>query len=302
MSPYFRLMRWDKPIGFFLLLWPTLWALWIASCIATHGIISLKLFIIFTLGVFIMRSAGCVINDIADRYFDPHVKRTANRPLACQAISVRSAWILLAALFMLAFIDVCFLNFQCFVFACLGAVVTILYPFMKRWISAPQCVLGIAFSLGIPMAFAAVLPGILWTWPWATLRVFMVLWAIGLIWPVIYDTLYAMVDREDDQKIGIHSTAILFGPWDRVVIGLLEIIWLGLWVALVKILSESITTISSIWTPIFYSGCLLVVGILLYESITIRKRESARCFRAFLNHAWIGGVLWLSLAIGLKMN
>lgn len=303
MTPYFRLMRWDKPVGFFLLLWPTLWALWIASRIANHGIISLKLGIIFTVGVFIMRSAGCVINDIADRNFDPHVARTAERPLACKAISLRSAWILLAILFFLALIDVSFLSFQCFVFACFGAVVTILYPFMKRWISAPQCVLGIAFSLGIPMAFAAVLPGHLWTWSGSTLKIFILLWTIGLLWPVIYDTLYAMVDREDDLKIGVHSTAILLGRWDRGVIAILEIIWLGLWGWLVCMLIETLswtpTFWTTFWTPTFYGCWLLIVGILLYESITIRKREPARCFRAFLNHAWIGGVLWFGLATAL---
>ncbi len=278
---YLRLMRVDKPVGFWLLLWPTLWALWVASA----GRVSLKLFIIFTLGVFIMRSAGCVINDIWDRNFDGHVERTANRPLAKKEVTLKGAIILLCFLLCIALVLVCFLNFLCFELACVSLFITLIYPLMKRWIVAPQCVLGIAFSLGIPMAFAAV-QGDLSHFSW-------LLWLLGILWPVIYDTLYAMVDRKDDLKLGLHSTAIWFGQWDKSVIAMLEVIWLVLW---------GIFAYQNHLSFIFYLG-LAGVGILLfYEYMLIRNREPKVCFKAFLNHAWIGSILWISLALAYKIN
>lgn len=273
-----KLMRVDKPVGFFLLLWPTLWALWIAS----KGLVSLSLFGIFTAGVFIMRSAGCVINDIADRRFDPHVARTANRPLARGDISLKAALILLLFLFLLAFGLVLCLNFLCFELACVGVLITVLYPFMKRWIVAPQCVLGIAFSLGIPMAYAAVSDNLShFSW---------LLWGIGLLWPVIYDTLYAMADRSDDRIIGLHSTAILFDRWDLLIIAGLEMIWMLFWLILAKQLNLG---------SLFYLGFWIVIAVLIYQHIFIRYREADACFKAFLNHAWIGGILFVSLVVAL---
>lgn len=275
-----RLMRFDKPVGFFLLLWPTWWALWTASA----GKASWSLWVIFTAGVFVMRSAGCVINDIADRRFDPHVARTANRPLARGDISLTKAWLLLSALLLIALLLVMQLNLACFLWACLGAIVTLIYPFMKRWIAAPQCVLGIAFSLGIPMAYAALFPDFsvfLKHFSW-------ILWAIGLLWPVIYDTLYAMTDRQDDLKLGIHSTAILFGHWDRRIIALLECVWFILWWFFAR---------EQALGNIFYVSFSIAIECCLYEHWMIRNKEPARCFRAFLNHAWIGGILFLGLVL-----
>lgn len=278
ISGYLRLMRVDKPVGFWLLLWPTLWGLWVAS----NGIVSLKLLSIFVAGVFVMRSAGCVVNDIADRKFDPHVTRTATRPLAKGDVSLKGAIILLCSLLLLALILVCFLNFLCFELACVGLIITLVYPLMKRWIIAPQCVLGIAFSLGIPMAFAAVW-GDLSHFSWA-------LWSIGILWPIIYDTLYAMADREDDLKLRLHSTAIWFGCWDRLMIGVLEIIWLFLWFVFAQELHLG-------W--IFYVGLVFVFLMFLYEHYYIRHRTPDACFKAFLNHAWVGGVLCASLVLAL---
>lgn len=280
INAYLRLMRIDKPIGTFLLLWPTWWALWIA----TQGIVPIKLFCIFTVGVFIMRSAGCVINDIVDRNVDPHVTRTANRPLASGEISLKSAMLVLMSLLLLALCLVLYLNILCFELACIGLVITLIYPFMKRWIAAPQCVLGIAFSLGIPMAFAAV-SGNLSQCSW-------LLWGIGIVWPIIYDTLYAMTDREDDLKIGVHSTAILFGRWDLCVIVLLEIIWFTAWIILAQQWHLNV---------IFYI-CWLIAVLFCFEQI--RKiyryhRAPEYCFKAFLNHAWIGLILFMGLAAGL---
>ncbi len=275
-SAYLRLMRVDKPVGFWLLLWPTLWALWIAS----GGQVAIKLLFIFVAGVFVMRSAGCVVNDIADRKFDPHVTRTFNRPLAAKEITLTKAIMLLGILLLCALGLVLCLNELCFQLACMGLVITLVYPLMKRWIYAPQLVLGLAFSLGIPMAFAAV-SGSLTHFSW-------ILWIIGVLWPIIYDTLYAMVDRKDDLKLGLHSTAIWFGKWDRVVIGLLEIIWLGLWI---------IFGLQYHLGIFFYISLVMTALYFFYEHYTIRERAPEQCFNAFIHHAWMGGIIFFGILL-----
>lgn len=273
-SVYLRIMRVDKPVGFLLLLWPTLWALWIAS----EGKVSLKLLFVFVAGVFVMRSAGCVVNDIADREFDPHVARTVSRPLATKEMNLTKAITLLGFLLLCALGLVLCLNSLCFQLACVGLVITLIYPLMKRWIHAPQFVLGLAFSLGIPMAFAAV-DGNLSKFSW-------VLWIIGVMWPIVYDTLYAMVDRKDDLRLGLHSTAIWFGNWDRLIVGGLECIWLFLWIVLAKQYHFNLP---------FYIGLGISILMLIYEHYKIRQRSSEECFKAFLRHAWIGGIIFAGL-------
>jgi len=278
LNAYAQLMRLDKPVGFFLLLWPTLWGLWIAS----DGIVSIKLLSIFVFGVFIMRSAGCVINDFADRRFDPFVRRTANRPLAKGSITPWEALLLLGILLLIALGLVLYLNPLCFWLACLGVLITGIYPFTKRWLSSPQCVLGVAFSLGIPMTFAAV-QGTLLHIPW-------ILWAIGIFWPIVYDTLYAMADREDDEKIGVRSTAILLGQWDIGVVVLLEVFWFILWVILAQ----------QLHFHFYFYGFLAVAAVLCgYQYYWFKDRSPEGCFRAFLNHAWVGFVLFLGLLMGI---
>jgi 4-hydroxybenzoate polyprenyltransferase len=271
-------MRVDKPVGFWLLLWPTLWALWIASA----GIVSIKLLVIFIAGVFIMRSAGCVVNDIADRKFDPYVARTVNRPLAAKEITLTKALILLGFLLLCALGLVLCLNLLCFELACVGLVITLIYPLMKRWIHAPQFVLGLAFSLGIPMAFAAA-QGNLSHFSWT-------LWILGVLWPIIYDTLYAMTDREDDLKLGLHSTAIWFGKWDQRIIGILEFIWLGLWIVLGQQYHLNI---------IFYLGIAISASLLIYEHYKIHQKTPEECFKAFLRHARIGGIIFVGIVLGV---
>lgn len=211
---YAYLMRLNKPVGILLLLWPTLWALWLASAGHPEG----KLLFIFVLGVILMRSAGCIINDFADRHVDGFVKRTCNRPLASGKIRVFEALILFMLLGLLALLLVLQLNKLTILYAFIGAALTLVYPFMKRFTHLPQLGLGLAFAWGIPMVFAATQGKLSWS-AWF-------LFMTAVLWPVIYDTLYAMTDREDDIKVGIKSTAILFGQADRIIIGILQILFL----------------------------------------------------------------------------
>lgn len=287
-SAYARLMRLDKPVGSLLLLWPTLWALWMAS----NGHISFKLGFIFIIGVFIMRSAGCVLNDIADRDFDPHVERTANRPLASGEVSLKEAFFLLFILLLNALILVLFLNLLCFGLACIGLLITIIYPFMKRWIVAPQAVLGIAFSMGIPMAYAAV-DGNLSNVSW-------LLCVIGVTWPMIYDTHYARVDKDDDLKIGIKSTAILLGKHEFFITSVVECLWFALWIPFAAQLNLNF---------LFYASLIIAFELCFYQQNMIRVAQSEagkkepdfirqQSFKAFKNHALVGGVLFLGLVLG----
>ncbi|WP_106476827.1 4-hydroxybenzoate octaprenyltransferase [Phytohalomonas tamaricis] len=273
---FLRLMRLDRPIGTWLLMWPTLAALWLAA----DGLPSRSNLIIFIAGVYVMRAAGCVINDYADRNFDAHVKRTRERPLATKRISGREALILFAILLVLAFVLVCFTNGFTIVLSLGGAVLAALYPFMKRYTHFPQVVLGAAFGWGIPMAFGAELahvPAEAW---W--------LFFANIIWTLVYDTQYAMVDRDDDLKIGIKSTAVLFGRHDLLIIGLLQ--------ALVVVLLAITGIMASLGG--FYWAALVVIAIIFgYQQYITASRSREGCFKAFLNNHWVGIVLFGGIAL-----
>lgn len=276
LADYVRLMRLDKPIGFYLLLWPTLWALWIAG----DGRPDELVFVVFMMGVLITRSAGCVINDIADRRFDPYVVRTRERPLAAGRVSVVEAALLFVGLGLLAVGLVALLNPLAQLLAVVGAVLIIVYPFIKRIISVPQLVLGAAFAWAIPLAFAAqteAIPEIAW-----------LLFAVTVIWAVIYDTMYAMVDREDDLNIGIKSTAILFGDADRFIIGALQVLML------MGLLMLGARLSFSAW---YYAGVAAAAGFMVYHQYLIRERRPVDCFRAFLNNHYVGMVVFIGMAL-----
>ena len=275
-NAFWRLMRFDKPIGILLLLWPTWWALLIAG----GGQPTLKNALVFTAGVVLMRAAGCVMNDVADRDFDPHVERTRSRPLAAGELQTRQAVGLFLVLMILAFLLVLLTNALTVKLALVGAVLASTYPFFKRFTHIPQVVLGIAFGWGIPMAFAAetgAVPSIAW-------------WLLGIntTWSIIYDTLYAMVDREDDLAVGVKSTAILFGRHDLLVIGLL----MGLMVAL---LLTAGLRLGLTWP--WYLGVAAAAGLFAGQLFKARKRDRAACFKAFLNNNWVGFVLFLGLLL-----
>lgn len=273
---YLSLMRLNKPIGILLLLWPTLWALWLAS----GGWPNDKILFVFVAGTILMRSAGCVVNDIADRHVDGFVQRTKHRPLVVGTVSTKAASILAAMLCLLAFALVLLCNALTIRLAVIGGALMILYPLLKRITHLPQVGLGVAFSWGVPMAFAAVrgeigLAG-------------SVVFLTALIWPIIYDTMYAMVDREDDRQIGIKSSAILFGRMDRIIIGLLQILFL-----LMLVIVGMMFRLAS-----FYYVCVgLVGGLCVYQQWLIKDRERQRCFAAFLNNNWIGLILFMGISL-----
>lgn len=273
---FLQLMRMDKPIGIYLLLWPTLWALWIAA----EGVPSLKNLVIFVVGVVLMRAAGCVINDYADRNFDGHVSRTKARPLASGKVTAREALILFAVLVALSFALVLLTN-DTTIWLSFGALgVAALYPFMKRYTYYPQVVLGTAFSWGMPMAFTAEtgeLPAAAW-----------LLLLANVIWTVAYDTYYAMADREDDLKIGVKSTAILFGDADRVIIFGLQ----GL--ALLCLLLAGARFELGLY---FHLGLLVAAGCFAWEFYMTRQREPMVCFRAFLHNHWAGLAIFLGIVL-----
>ncbi|WP_312760404.1 4-hydroxybenzoate octaprenyltransferase [Pantoea brenneri] len=274
---YSRLMRIDKPIGTLLLMWPTLWALWLADM----AIPPLPVLLVFVAGVFVMRAAGCVINDFADRKVDGHVERTRHRPLASGAVSAREAKLLFAGLALVAFALVLTMNLMTILLSVVGLALAWVYPFMKRYTHLPQVVLGAAFGWAIPMAWAAVsesLPLVCW----------LVFFA-NICWTVAYDTQYAMVDRDDDLKIGVKSTAILFGRFDKLIIGLLQLATLLLmaWVGMLLQLNVA-----------FYGTLLLAAGLFIYQQMLIARRERPACFKAFLNNNYVGLVLFL----GVLMN
>ncbi len=266
-----RLMRVDRPVGTLLLLWPTLAALWIAA----GGLPPIGILAAFVVGTFLARSAGCVINDIADRDVDGHVERTRSRPLPTGDVSLIEALVLLAVLALLCVVVVMTLNVASRYLALAGAGIAAIYPFLKRWTHWPQAALGVAFSWGIPMAFAAV-NGSVDNAGW-------VLFAASLLWIVAYDTLYAMVDRNDDLVIGVKSTAILFGSADRAAVGALQFgalamfTWLGL-----------LTGFQDGW----YIGIAAVAALFAYQQYLIRNRDRDACFRAFGNNTWVGFALF----------
>jgi 4-hydroxybenzoate polyprenyltransferase len=273
---YARLARLHRPVGIWLLLWPTLWALWIGA----EGIPDGRILFVFVLGTIVLRSAGCIINDYADRFIDPHVERTRDRPLATGEVSVAEAFIVFGALMLIGLGLVLTLNRLTQLLAGIGAIVTILYPFTKRFISAPQFVLGVAFSWGVPMAFAAQLGEV----P----RVGWLLFIVTMTWVLIYDTEYAMVDRDDDLKLGVRSTAILFGDMDRVFIGGMQVMFL-LGLHLVGQSAE---------LGLWYQVSLVPAGaLMLYQQHLIKERDPQGCFRAFLNNAWAGGIVFAGLGL-----
>ena len=281
LAVYGRLMRLDRPIGIWLLLWPTLWGLWIAA----DGKPDQWVFAVFVAGVIVMRSAGCVINDLADRNFDSQVKRTRNRPMATGQVEPTEALMLFAALLMIAIGLVLSLNRLTQLLAVGAVVLTVIYPFCKRFIAAPQLVLGAAFAWSIPMAFAAQLghiPRLAW-----------LMWLTVVMWAVIYDTMYAMVDREDDLKLGIKSTAILFGQTDVFIICLLQLILL-----LSLFLVGEVAQLG-MW---FRLSLLVSALLMLYQYTLIRKREPENCFRAFLHNRYIGSTIFIGILLSYTFS
>ena len=278
---YGRLMRVDKPIGIWLLLWPTLWALWLAG----KGTPDQGLFVVFVLGVFVMRSAGCVLNDFVDRKIDPYVERTRTRPLATGAVSAFEALTLFVALGLIAVGLATMLNRQAQLLAIVAAGLTIAYPFIKRYISIPQFVLGAAFGWAAPMAFAAQTgktPELAW-----------LVFGSALIWAVVYDTFYAMVDREDDRKLGVKSTAILFGEMDLFIIAGLQAL---LVVALILI---GVRAKLGAW---YYLSVAISAGLMLWHLWLARDREPAGCFQAFLRNHYIGMIVFIGIVLNYTFN
>ncbi|MGB5331158.1 MAG: 4-hydroxybenzoate octaprenyltransferase [Woeseiaceae bacterium] len=278
---YGKLMRIDKPIGIWLLLWPTLWALWLAG----DGVPDQGLFVIFVLGVFVMRSAGCVLNDYADRKIDPYVERTRTRPIASGAVAPMEALTLFAALGLIAIGLATMLNTPARMLAIVGAGLTIAYPFIKRYLSIPQFVLGAAFGWGVPMAFAAqtgTIPELAW-----------LVFGAAMIWAVIYDTFYAMVDREDDKKIGVKSTAILFGDVDLFVIAGLQVLMLF---ALVLI---GYRAELGFW---YYLSVAVAAALMGWHQWLARDRQPAGCFAAFLHNHLIGMVIFIGIVLHYTFN
>jgi 4-hydroxybenzoate polyprenyltransferase len=267
-------MRIDRPIGSLLLLWPALWALWLSA----NGRPDPHIVVVFVLGVFVMRSAGCVINDYADRDFDPHVERTRNRPLAARRVQPREALALFGALMLVALALVLTLNRLTLLLALAGALLATLYPFMKRFTYLPQVHLGLAFSWTIPMAYAAHtggVPPVAW------------LLLIGnLIWTVAYDTIYAMVDRDDDLRVGVKSTAILFGELDRAFIA-------GMQIAVLVVLGLAAQQLAL--SRVFDAALLAVAALFAWQQWLIRDRERDACFRAFLNNNWVGAAVFAGI-------
>ena len=273
---YARLMRFDKPIGIWLLLWPTLWALWLAG----DGRPDQGLFVVFAIGVVVMRAAGCVLNDYADRKIDPYVERTRTRPIASGAVAPLEALTLFAALALIAIGLASMLNKLAQLLAVIGGLLTVAYPFVKRYLSIPQFVLGAAFGWAVPMAFAAQtgeIPELAW-----------LVFGTAMIWAVIYDTFYAMVDREDDRKIGVKSTAILFGEVDLFVIAGLQLLML---IALVLIGHRANL---GAW---YYLSVVVAAGLMAWHQWLARDRQPAGCFAAFLSNHYIGLVVFIGIVL-----
>ena len=274
LRAYIALMRLDRPIGIYLLLWPTLWALWIAS----QGHPQTKNLIILILGTVVARSAGCVINDFADRHIDDKVSRTCHRPLANGIVQPFEAIILFCILGILALVLVSFLNGLAILLAIVGAFITIIYPLLKRFTYFPQLILGFAMSFGVPVAFAAETGHL----SYLTAIIFL----ISYLWVIIYDTFYAMSDRADDLMIGVKSIAIYFSHYDRLITSLLQGAMLLLLISLGWLLSLNI------W---FYLAIAVSVGLACYQQYLIKDREADRCLQAFLNNHWVGLTIFMGL-------
>ena len=275
LSQYWRLMRFHRPIGIWLLMWPTLWALWFAA----DGPPPLHVFLVFVLGTVLMRAAGCVINDLADRDFDPHVARTRDRPIAAGLVSPREAIGLFVVLGLVAFaLTASLQNVRVLLLSVPAVLLASIYPFTKRWISMPQAVLGLAFSWGIPMAFAAVRDEV----PWNTVGMLM---AANVCWVIAYDTFYAMADRDDDLKIGVKSSAILFGRFDRAICAALQAATLGLLAVVGRDLGVA-----------WHAGLAVAAALALHQQWRVRKRDPQACFGAFLANHYFGAAVFLGLA------
>ncbi|MGF1758071.1 4-hydroxybenzoate octaprenyltransferase [Photobacterium sagamiensis] len=278
---YWQLARFDRPIGSLLLLWPTLWALFLAA----DGLPDLQVLVVFVLGVIFMRAAGCVINDFADRNFDGHVKRTANRPMPSGKVSEREALGLFGLLVLVSFMLVLTMNTLTIMLSFVGLFLAAAYPFMKRYTHLPQLILGMAFGWSIPMAYAAQageLPAAAW-----------LLFIANILWTIAYDTQYAMVDRDDDINVGIKSTAILFGRFDKIIIGLLQLSALVVLIAIGQMLALNQT----------YYWCLLAAAALfVYQQMLIRSRERESCFKAFLNNNYVGMLICGGMGISVYLG
>ena len=282
LADYLRLMRLHRPIGAFLLLWPTLWGIWIAS----EGRPDPLILLVFVVGVFLMRSAGCVINDYADRDFDPFVQRTRDRPLATGRVTPSEALVLFFALCLVSFGLVLLMNRLTVLLSVAAVALAVTYPFMKRYHHLPQVHLGVAFGWGVPMAFTAETGG----WPPA---VAWVLLAAVVLWAVAYDTLYAMVDREYDLRIGVKSTAILFGSADLAVVA-------GVHVA-VLLLLVAVGRLAALRWP-YYASLVVAAGLAVYQLWLARDRDPARCFRAFLHNNWIGAAVFAGIVASYALE
>jgi 4-hydroxybenzoate polyprenyltransferase len=273
---YWLLGRFDKPIGILILLWPALWALWVAS----NGKPNLLVLIVICAGVVLMRAAGCVINDYADRNFDPHVERTKQRPIAAGKVSPKEALILFVVMCLLAFGLVLLLNLYTILLSFIAAFLAASYPFMKRYTHLPQAYLGIAFGFAVPMSFSAqtnTIPLVAW-----------VMYLAVVLWALVYDTMYAMVDKEDDLKIGVKSTAILFGDKDREIMATLQLIILALLISIGQMQNLG---------GFYYAGLGVAAGLSVYQQKLIFNRDRALCFKAFLNSNWFGLAVFVGLFI-----
>jgi 4-hydroxybenzoate polyprenyltransferase len=274
LNAYWRLMRADKPIGIYLLLWPCVWALWIAS----SGVPDLHILVVFILGVIVMRSAGCVINDYADRNIDGLVERSSTRPLVTGEVTEKEALGLFFLLLIFALMLVLTLNWQTIIMSLGGLMLATIYPFMKRYTHLPQVILGAAFGWSIPMVFVATGQPLNW--------IVWVLYVANLAWTVAFDTQYAMVDKNDDIKIGVKSTAILFGQYDKLIIILLQIF------------SLLLLTTAALWLKLswsFYLALVISMVLFLYQQKLIKDRDRSLCFKAFLHNHYVGLVLALGI-------
>ena len=278
IDAYEKLMRLDRPIGILLLLWPALWGLWLAG----RGVPGFDILLIFVVGTILMRSAGCVINDFADRDFDPHVERTRDRPLAAKLIKPWEALALAAGLMLAAFVLVLQLNRLTVMLSFAAVALAVIYPFLKRVFSLPQAWLGIAFGFAIPMAYAAQqdrLPAVAW-----------VLLIANVFWAIAYDTEYAMVDRDDDIRIGVKSSAILLGRYDVAGVMSAHAVFLAMMAAVGWWQSLGV---------LYYCGLAAAAGLVAYQYRLIRGRDRGLCFKAFLNNNWVGAAVFIGLALDL---
>jgi len=278
LDAYERLMRLDKPIGALLLLWPALWGLWLAA----YGLPDLDNFVIFVVGVIVMRSFGCIVNDYADRRFDPHVERTRERPLATGEVSVREAVILALCLLLVALMLVLQLNTLTVILAFIALPIAVIYPFLKRVFSFPQAWLGVAFGFSVPMAFAAQ-HGSLTTTAWVVVMA-------NVFWAIAYDTEYAMVDRDDDVKLGLKSSAILLGRHDVAGVMVAQALFL---------LTMAAVGHERQLGVLYFLGLAIAVALVVYQYHLIKGREREGCFKAFLNNNWVGFVIFAGLALDL---